>query len=648
MSPSLPPPRGPGMGSPPDPKPTQHRPTNGGADPGAGNTPPEPTSAANGAGPPPDDASTALPEPSGAGNGQDDASGTAPPEPNGADDGPGPLPSFDELLARAKALGPGDVAGLDALARDAAEAGMDDAQTELLAGASKRSVGLAIGIVRKKFDAPRKALEAYEREARAPGSLVEFQPLTDEQREVAMAKAEHLAAEDLNDTPDKLRLMHFWAYLELHKYICLRAGGALWPASSVDAKLPWPIKLDEHGKPVLDLKGNPHRIAPSKWLDKRRSVTQLSWIPGEPEIIRDAAVKNEGLVVSLGMAIYNLYRPPEKLPGDAAQAGPWIELVQRLYPDDAEHIFDVLAHRVQAPHIKINHALVLGGGQGIGKDALLQPALHAVGTQNCRDESPVTIMGRFNPFLRSVILRINEGRDLGDVDRYRFYDHTKNMIASPPETLWVDDKNLRTHPIPNLCFVTLTTNYKTTGLYLPADDRRHYCAWSEVKRDDRDKPYWDGLWGWYDRGGYGHVAAFLRERDLSGFNPKAPPRRTAAWWAIVDTNRSPEEPELADAIERLGNPDAFTIGQLKGAALGSDLWGWLDDRRNRRTIPHRLEACGYVVVRNPDAKEDGYWRCPVHDAKGQAIPGRMARQAVYAKKSLSRPEQELAARKIRP
>src|SRR5256885_5563179 len=33
----------------------------------------------------------------------------------------------------------------------------------------------------------------------------------------------------------------------------------------------------------------------------------------------------------------------------------------------------------------------------------------------------------------------------------------------------------------------------------------------------------------------------------------------------------------------------------------------LRERRNRRQIPHRLEAVGYVPVRNPDAK-DGLWK----------------------------------------
>jgi hypothetical protein len=58
---------------------------------------------------------------------------------------------------------------------------------------------------------------------------------------------------------------------------------------------------------------------------------------------------------------------------------------------------------------------------------------------------------------------------------------------------------------------------------------------------------------------------------------------------------------------------------------------WLTDRKNRRTLPHRLERCGYVSIRNPDA-DDGYW----------VISG--SRQPVYAKKSLP-PQQQLQAAK---
>ena len=123
------------------------------------------------------------------------------------------------------------------------------------------------------------------------------------------------------------------------------------------------------------------------------------------------------------------------------------------------------------------------------------------------------------------------------------------------------------------------------------------------------------------------------QRDISGFNPKAPPPKTAAFWAIVDLSRAPEEPELADALDLLGNPDAVTLGRIAGMA-DAEFADWLKDRRNRRIIPHRLEQCGYVPVRNPSDVRDGQWK----------IAGK--RQTVYAKQNLSLRNQLAAAQAL--
>jgi hypothetical protein len=61
--------------------------------------------------------------------------------------------------------------------------------------------------------------------------------------------------------------------------------------------------------------------------------------------------------------------------------------------------------------------------QGIGKDTILEPVKYALGPRNFQEVKPPQIIGRFNGFIKSVIVRISEARDLGDVDRYQFYDH---------------------------------------------------------------------------------------------------------------------------------------------------------------------------------------------------------------------------------
>src|SRR4029077_7677100 len=130
---------------------------------------------------------------------------------------------------------------------------------------------------------------------------------------------------------------------------------------------------------------------------------------------------------------------PTIIPGIGAKAGKWLDHVKYVFPDDAEHILDWLAHRVQRPQDKINHALVLGGAQGIGKDTLLEPVKYAIGPWNFQEVSPAQILGRFNGFLKSVILRVNEAGALGEYDRFHLYDHMKAYTAAPLDVLRVDE-----------------------------------------------------------------------------------------------------------------------------------------------------------------------------------------------------------------
>ena len=197
----------------------------------------------------------------------------------------------------------------------------------------------------------------------------------------------------------------------------------------------------------------------------------------------------------------------------------WVDHVHKVYPDSAEHIIRWLAHRVQRPAEKINHALVLGGSQGIGKDTLLEPAKYAVGPWNVAEISPTALLGRFNGFLKSVILRVSEAHDLGEFNRFALYERLKAYTAAPPDGLRVDEKNLREYTIPNCCGVVITSNHQD-ALFLPADDRRHYVAWSELTKDSFVDDYWRRIWGWYDAGGLNHVAAYLGELDLAELRPQ--------------------------------------------------------------------------------------------------------------------------------
>ncbi|MEX2125813.1 MAG: primase-helicase family protein [Woeseia sp.] len=373
----------------------------------------------------------------------------------------------------------------------------------------------------------------------------------------------------------------------------------------------------------------------SAWLDENRPVDQMTWAPGEPMLIEDRLIAHGGWIDRTGCRCFNLYLPPQEakgIRGNPDKAFRWIEHVRKLYDEDACHIVEWLAHRVQRPGEKINHAIVLGGQQGIGKDTILEPVKYAIGPWNFQEVSPAHLLGRFNGFVKSVILRVSEARDLGDVDRYGFYDHMKTYTAAPPDVLRCDEKNIREYAVMNVCGVVITTNHKADGIYLPPDDRRHFVAWSELTAADFTADYWNDLYGWFADTGNADIAAYLAELDLSNFDPKAPPPKTAAFWDIVDSNRAPEDAELADTLDTMNAPDALAMSNLQAYASDS-FRDWLQDRRNRRQIPHRLEAAGYVPVRNQYAK-DGLWK----------VSGK--RQAIYARRDLSVRDRLTAAGKI--
>jgi hypothetical protein len=156
----------------------------------------------------------------------------------------------------------------------------------------------------------------------------------------------------------------FNAYMPMHSYI-FAPSREMWPAASVNAKIP-PVST-ENGKP----------ISASAWLDKNKSVEQMTWAPGEPMLIPNRLISDGGWIERAGVTCFNLYRPPVPQQGNPAEAGPWLAHVNNVFPDDDKHIIRCLAHRVQRPQEKINHALVLGGNQGVGKDTLLEPVKRA-------------------------------------------------------------------------------------------------------------------------------------------------------------------------------------------------------------------------------------------------------------------------------
>jgi hypothetical protein len=411
-------------------------------------------------------------------------------------------------------------------------------------------------------------------------------------------------------TPDELTPEDFWAHLPTHTYINRRNRESY----SVEA-------VNGHLKRFSDQLG----MKPALWLDMFRAVQQMSWQPGHGEII-------EGMVAIAGILkpdvkgrILNLFHPSDAVASEG-DASPWLDHVRRLYPDDVEHLLKWMAFRIQNPGKKINHAIVLGGSHGIGKDLMLEPLRYGVGTGNFEDVEYKDLFDNYSDWAERTLIVINEARDTGGIDRYAFYESSKRLIAAPPDTLPCRKMYLGRYYVPNIMAVAITSNNKLNGLYIHPDDRRYYVAWSKVEKAPTS--YFDHLWDWMlTGGGKEAVLGYLQRLDIQDFKPMAPPRRTEAWHEIVEASKSTEEKSLADAVEdaqgnrvKIGTVKEFIALAQFGGHL--ELVSTLTDSKNARKLPHLMNSIGYEPLRNPYAK-DGRW----------VISGR--KETLYADRNLS-------------
>ena len=401
----------------------------------------------------------------------------------------------------------------------------------------------------------------------------------------------------------------------------------------------------------------------AKWLTKNRAIHSMTWAPGLPTIIRDKLALKSGWQDKPGVNTLNKYEPATpNNDGDPDDARRWLELGATLWGDDLNHILDWMACRVQHPEIKINHSLLLGSAaHGIGKDMWLRPLRRAVGPWNFNEISARRAKDKAtneNPWLASTVLLVSEVHDLGDA-RFHFYETTKDWAAAPPDTLLVRDLWAGAYHVQNVVGVIYTSNHKLDGLYLPAEDRRHFVAWSDAgiehagADEEARAAFWRDYQAWYDAGGLENAAAYLATRDLTLFDAKAPPPKTDAWYEIVEAGKSGEDEDIGEALDAMdavgegdgiGRPDAITIETLRRAAgEKSDLSTWLVDPANSTKIKHRFDAAGYDAVRNPDNRE-GRWHV---DGKKVMVYGRRGlkrRQQLAAAKALINRENARARR----
>ena len=241
----------------------------------------------------------------------------------------------------------------------------------------------------------------------------------------------------------------------------------------------------------------------------------------------------------------------------------WVSHCRDIVPNDSEleHIWDVMAFKLQNPKVKINHAILHGGDEGCGKDTMWAPFLWSVCGPRLRNRGILdgnSISSKYGYQLESEVLLINELKEPNAADRRVLANNLKPLIAAPPDTLPVEKKFLHTYMVANRLFVLAFSN-DPVPISLSSQDRRWFCVWSPnaIMEESRSKE----IWGWYNAGGFEAVAAWLYQRNVAMFNPAAAPAMTEFKLNMLEHGMSSAESFLVEMIrERSGEFAAGIIG----------------------------------------------------------------------------------------
>jgi hypothetical protein len=253
------------------------------------------------------------------------------------------------------------------------------------------------------------------------------------------------------------------------------------------------------------------RMRPQDWLkcDPRgQQVKAMTYWPGQEQIVEDS-----------GHRYANTWKPPTRPLRGLGRVSrddvmPWFRLLAHVIGNEGARAVlaahDWMALVAGGGDVKPGYHLLVQGGQGIGKDLLLDPLRHAVGKDNVAEVGHWSLNSRFNYFVEARLVAVSEIKQTtrGSPNGHDAYAKLKAYLQNT--TLWLEceKKGLAPYPVRNVgCWYFSSNEYD--ALQLDQDDRRFLVISSTAK--PWPKADYDALGQWLDNGGRERVAEYLQQ-----------------------------------------------------------------------------------------------------------------------------------------
>lgn len=288
------------------------------------------------------------------------------------------------------------------------------------------------------------------------------------------------------------------------------------------------------------------------------------------------------------------FRPLEAPDDWVDRVLPFIEHVDYLFGTDTDRFLDWVAHIAQMPgELPSTAWLHIAKKTGTGRN-WLATLLGRVfrGYTALAYPLGLNLQNGFNGALAGKVLAIVDEINEGNSHRKHQIKEELKQLVTETERL-INPKCARQFVEHNACRWLIFSN-SPAALPLDDEDRRFNVV--QFEGEPRDANHYSYLYRLLDERAFiGSVMQFLRNRDLSHFNPGERAPMTAAKAALLDRTRSDDEQVLRDLVERWP-VDIITSDELH-ERLG-------ENRVKGTVLRYALERAGIVKV--------GKWSAATH------------------------------------
>jgi hypothetical protein len=278
-----------------------------------------------------------------------------------------------------------------------------------------------------------------------------------------------------------------------------------------------------------------------------KKVHKLDYVPKHSRMFEEG-----------GVVYGNTWSEDSQSTGEPGDIERWFQHFDVIgWSDYKKHLIQWMAFTLRHPDQKINHMLLLGSGEGCGKDFLLYPLTKSMG-DNCTVIDGEELLEKFNDYLLSTkYLHINEAELGNRSEAIAITNKLKPLATAPPITRRVNQKGIKPIKIKNIVNASMTTN-SMLPVRQNGPSRRFFALWSDLNiRDEHDNvkkewlEYWKDRWDWMLGDGWKHAAYYLMYQvDLSDFNPGEAPPMTDFLREIRDASKSPMQLTVETFIEK--------------------------------------------------------------------------------------------------